>query len=72
MATKSMCEAVVEGMGIDHMVGRDERTGTQKQWNFTHKHEHHHGALQVSASKVMGRLNKMRPRLPSVMYDVEG
>jgi hypothetical protein len=113
MATKTLCEAVVEGMGgmwsacstdvrhlsmlaaaqeavvcwsapppwhpaavpfvnhsLDRMVGKD-KSGKQKEWNFTHKgDDRHHGQLGiVSTSKVVGRLKQVNPRLPAALYE---
>ena len=54
---------------LNHMFGKDS-DGKQKPWNFTHTGDRHHGPLAVGQSKVMGRLQKGRPRLPRSFYDV--
>ena len=46
--------------------------GKQKPWNFTHTGDLHHGPLARAESKVIKRMYKQRPRLPSAMYDVSG
>ena len=56
---------------LNHMFGKDS-DGKQRPWNFAHTGDGHHGALARAQSKVLTRMFKQKPRLPSAMYDVSG
>ena len=55
---------------LNHYFGKDSE-GKQKPWNFNHTGDRHHGQDRpLGQSKVLSRMNRERPRLPTAMYDV--